>query len=93
MSQSTLKVNELHDDAEFEENGLDVFDEKALAEEEAGDNEASDDELLSQSAAQRVLDATQLYLGEIGYSLLLTAEEEVFLPVERCAVMFHRDAV
>ncbi len=58
MSQSTLKVNELHDDAEFEENGLDVFDEKALAEEEAGDNEASDDELLSQSAAQRVLDAT-----------------------------------
>lgn len=68
MSQSTLKVNELHDDAEFEENGLNVFDEKALAEEEAGDNEASDDELLSQSAAQRVLDATQLYLGEIGYS-------------------------
>lgn len=28
MSQSTLKVNELHDDAEFEENGLDVFDER-----------------------------------------------------------------
>lgn len=78
MSQSTLKVNELHDDAEFDENGLDVFDEKALAEEEAGDNEASDDELLSQSAAQRVLDATQLYLGESGYSPLLTAEEEVF---------------
>ncbi len=78
MSQSTLKVNELHDDPEFEENGLDVFDEKALAEDEAGDNEASDDELLSQSAAQRVLDATQLYLGEIGYSPLLTAEEEVF---------------
>lgn len=38
MSQSTLKVNELHDDAEFEENGLNVFDEKGLAEEEAGDN-------------------------------------------------------
>ena len=27
---------------------------------------------------QRVLDATQLYLGEIGYSPLLTAEEEVY---------------
>ncbi len=29
MSQSTLKVNELHEDADFEENGLDVFDDKA----------------------------------------------------------------
>lgn len=27
----------------------------------SGDNEVSDDELLSQSAVQRVLDATQLY--------------------------------
>ncbi|MCC9266170.1 hypothetical protein LOX66_19735, partial [Bacillus velezensis] len=32
MSQSTLKVNELHEDTDFEENGLDVFDDKALAE-------------------------------------------------------------
>lgn len=38
----------------------------------------AEEELLSQGATQRVLDATQLYLGEIGYSPLLTAEEEVY---------------
>ena len=78
MSQNTLKVNELHEDAEFDENGAEIFDEKALVENEPGDNELAEEELLSQGATQRVLDATQLYLGEIGYSPLLTAEEEVF---------------
>lgn len=78
MSQSTLKVNELHEDTDFEENGLDVFDDKALAEEDTNDNDSAEDELLSQGVPQRVLDATQLYLGEIGYSPLLTAEEVYF---------------
>ncbi|KAB8305225.1 RNA polymerase sigma factor RpoS [Erwinia endophytica] len=78
MSQNTLKVNELHEDAEFDENGADVFDEKALVGNEPVDNDIAEEELLSQGATQRVLDATQLYLGEIGYSPLLTAEEEVF---------------
>ncbi|WP_409160907.1 RNA polymerase sigma factor RpoS [Pectobacterium sp. B2J-2] len=78
MSQSTLKVNELHEDTDFDENGLDVFDDKALAEEDTNDNDSAEDELLSQGVPQRVLDATQLYLGEIGYSPLLTAEEEVY---------------
>ena len=78
MSQNTLKVNELHEDAEFDENGAEIFDEKALVENDPGDNELAEEELLSQGATQRVLDATQLYLGEIGYSPLLTAEEEVF---------------
>ena len=32
MSQNTLKVNELHEDAEFDENGAEIFDEKALVE-------------------------------------------------------------
>ncbi|WP_321969931.1 sigma-70 factor domain-containing protein, partial [Salmonella enterica] len=41
-------------------------------------NALAEEELLSQGATQRVLDATQLSLGEIGYSPLLTAEEEVF---------------
>ncbi len=36
------------------------------------------DALLPQEISQRVLDATQLYLGEIGYSPLLTAEEETY---------------
>ena len=78
MSQNTLKVHDLNEDAEFDENGVEVFDEKALNEEEPSDNDLAEEELLSQGATQRVLDATQLYLGEIGYSPLLTAEEEVY---------------
>ena len=78
MSQNTLKVHVLNEDAEFDENGVEVFDEKALVEEEPSDNDLAEEELLSQGATQRVLDATQLYLGEIGYSPLLTAEEEVY---------------
>ena len=78
MSQNTLKVHDLNEDAEFDENGVEVFDEKALVEEEPSDSDLAEEELLSQGATQRVLDATQLYLGEIGYSPLLTAEEEVY---------------
>ncbi|AOM42507.1 RNA polymerase sigma factor RpoS [Xenorhabdus hominickii] len=77
MSQSTLKVNELYD-ADLDENSMeaDDFDEALLKD---GDDVASlDDDLdLLQGVNQRVLDATQLYLGEIGFSPLLTAEEEV----------------
>ncbi len=78
MSQNTLKVHDLNEDAEFDENGVEVFDEKALVEEEPSDSDLAEEDLLSQGATQRVLDATQLYLGEIGYSPLLTAEEEVY---------------
>src|SRR5476651_2499185 len=81
MSQNTLKVNELHDDVDFDENSAEAFDEKNTVEETV-DNDTADadaeEELLSQAVSQRVLDATQLYLGEIGYSPLLTAEEEVY---------------
>lgn len=34
MSQNTLKVHDLNEDAEFDENGVEAFDEKALSEEE-----------------------------------------------------------
>lgn len=78
MSQSTLKVNDLHDDADFEEGTAEEFDEELLTEEAAEDDSADDDEVLSQNLSQRVLDVTQLYLGEIGFSPLLTAEEEVY---------------
>ena len=64
MSQNTLKVHDLNEDAEFDENGVEAFDEKALVEEEPSDNDLAEEELLSQGATQRVLDATQLYLGE-----------------------------
>ncbi len=78
MSQSTLKVNELNEDAEYDDSSIEVFDEKALVDEDSSNDDILDDQLLSQGASQRVLDATQLYLGEIGYSPLLTAEEEVY---------------
>lgn len=78
MSQSSLKVNELYhfaDESQLEE---EVFDESALKEEEPITED--DDVELAKNVNQRVLDATQLYLSEIGFSPLLTAEEEVFLP-------------
>lgn len=83
MSQNTLKVNELNEEVDFDENGEEAFDEKVLVEEPTEVD--SSDELMAQAVSQRVLDATQLYLGEIGYSPLLTAEEEVFLHDERYA--------
>jgi RNA polymerase nonessential primary-like sigma factor len=77
MSQNTLKVHDLNEDAEFDENGVEVFDEKALVEEEPSDSDLAEEELLRRSNPTGA-DATQLYLGEIGYSPLLTAEEEVY---------------
>ncbi|MBI6549387.1 RNA polymerase sigma factor RpoS [Xenorhabdus lircayensis] len=79
MSQSTLKVNKLYDDADLDEKSMeaDDFDEALLKDED--DVTSVDEDLdLLQGVNQRVLDATQLYLGEIGFSPLLTAEEEVF---------------
>ncbi|WP_029684482.1 RNA polymerase sigma factor RpoS [Tatumella saanichensis] len=77
MSRNTLKVDELQEDA-FDENGNEVFDENALVANDSKEDNAADEEALSQVTTQRALDATQLYLGEIGFSPLLTAEEEVF---------------
>lgn len=37
-----------------------------------------DEEVSTKEEVQKTLDATQIYLGEIGFSPLLTAEEEVF---------------
>jgi RNA polymerase nonessential primary-like sigma factor len=51
--------------------------EKELAKAEKED-EQSDDTVISPDDSPRNLDATQLYLGEIGFSPLLTAEEEVY---------------
>ncbi|MCT8345160.1 MULTISPECIES: RNA polymerase sigma factor RpoS [Photorhabdus] len=80
MSQNTLKVNELYDDADLDESGIeaDDFDEKLLKNNEGDLTDFENDLDVLQGMSQRVLDATQLYLGEIGFSPLLTAEEEVF---------------
>ncbi|ASX25985.1 RNA polymerase sigma factor RpoS [Candidatus Williamhamiltonella defendens] len=87
MRQSTLKVNELDEDINFtqdsEKNNLDpeIFTEKFLLVDESTESELDEDEedeLLIENVTQRVMDATQLYLSEIGYSPLLTAEEEIY---------------
>ena len=61
---------------------LDDMEMSANVKAEATLNENADDDnediVLSQEELPKNLDATQLYLGEIGYSPLLTAEEEVY---------------
>lgn len=56
MSQSTLKVNELHEDADFDENSTEteIFDEKALVDDEPTESELADDELLAQGVTPSV---------------------------------------
>ncbi|KFD17493.1 RpoS family RNA polymerase sigma factor [Tatumella ptyseos ATCC 33301] len=77
MNRNTLKDSELQEDA-FDDNGNEAFDENALVANDSKDDDVTEDDQLTQATSQRVLDATQLYLGEIGFSPLLTAEEEVF---------------
>ncbi len=78
MSQSTLKVNKLYDDADLDEHSMEAEDfDEALLKDEGDVTDLDEDLDVLQEVNQRVLDATQLYLGEIGFSPLLTAEEEV----------------
>lgn len=64
-----------HDDLNDIEMPADLKAENT-ADEELDDN--NEDLLISQDDTPKNLDATQLYLGEIGYSPLLSAEEEVY---------------
>lgn len=76
MSQNNTakEVEDLADDeaAEIEQKEL-----ESAEEEEEEEKTKETDESLSFSATTKSLDATQLYLSEIGYSPLLTADEEV----------------
>lgn len=73
MSRSNTATN--IENFDFDDVELD----SAEVEEKAASTETTSDEVdISQyGATQKALDATQLYLGEIGFSPLLTAEEEV----------------
>tara|TARA_R110000868_G_scaffold408965_1_gene693525 strand:- start:2027 stop:3010 length:984 start_codon:yes stop_codon:yes gene_type:complete len=73
MGQVKVKVS---DSEAFDDIEASVEQELAKAEKE--DNDQSDDIVISQEDTTKNLDATQLYLGEIGFSPLLTAEEEVY---------------
>ncbi|MDR0806471.1 MAG: RNA polymerase sigma factor RpoS [Enterobacteriaceae bacterium] len=80
MSSNTLKVTEWPENADFDDRDPAEFDEKDQAEAVIEDDASAGDldALLSQDVTQYVQDATQLYLGEIGFSPLLTAQEEVY---------------
>src|SRR5688500_14184537 len=69
------------DSPEKEEDISDEFVEEEEAEEDENDD-SEEEELTLQKTAfsqkDKVRDPTQIYLGEIGFSPLLTAEEEVY---------------
>jgi RNA polymerase nonessential primary-like sigma factor len=44
----------------------------------ATEEENTPDDVFTRDDSQRAMDATQIYLGEIGFSPLLSAEEEVY---------------
>ncbi|MBM7071943.1 RNA polymerase sigma factor RpoS [Shewanella sp. 202IG2-18] len=57
---------------------VEEFDDTAVMAQAKTEQTAKEAEEASQDDAPRNLDATQLYLGEIGFSPLLSAEEEVY---------------
>ena len=71
-SDVELKDNELADDVAT----LDDEMEPDVA--ELAGEEAIPDEVFAKDDSQKSMDATQIYLGEIGFSPLLSAEEEVY---------------
>lgn len=65
----------------------DITEEAGLLEEDAepddlavlaSEEEAASDDVFAKDDSQKTMDATQIYLGEIGFSPLLSAEEEVY---------------
>ena len=75
MSGTTLNQSESVFEIDDELEPMDELIEDELAEETQEDTVA---ELVASDSSRAVMDATQLYLGEIGFSPLLSAEEEVY---------------
>ncbi len=70
-NKSTVVASKSRDD-------LDDIDMPADIKADESEEDNNDDVVFSQDELPKNLDATQLYLGEIGFSPLLTAEEEVY---------------
>ncbi len=65
-------------DSDLELLDMDIQDPIDVDTDIAAENDDTSDELQVSPSLNRIMDATQLYLGEIGFSPLLTAEEEVY---------------
>lgn len=72
MANNSTSVIELSTSENLDEDASD------MEVEEIDQSDALEDILASQEEIHKNLDATQLYLGEIGFSPLLSAEEEVY---------------
>lgn len=76
MTQKSDDVLDYKDD-EIEDEGL--LDDEAEPDAAAlATEDVSADEVFAKDDSQKTMDATQIYLGEIGFSPLLSAEEEVY---------------
>ena len=83
MRVDTKDLNDAHDtviDAQEQEQEQDTVQEIEIGAEQgqAQDEAELEEALASNNKYQRKLDATQMYLSEIGFSPLLSAEEEVY---------------
>jgi len=81
MSQNTLKVHDLNEDAEFDENGVEVFDEKTLVEEEPGDNE---DHAVKQENLRMLSFKAQILLHHWGVVGEILVNRLCHIDVTRC---------
>ena len=82
MSQEQLVMQDA--ELEFDEE-LEAQEEEEVQEVAAEAEETISDELMVPEL-NKVMDATQLYLGEIGFSPLLTPKRKSITPVVPCAV-------
>ncbi|GAA5648472.1 MULTISPECIES: RNA polymerase sigma factor RpoS [Vibrio] len=75
ISNTATKLQEF--DADSDTEAMEMLEVEESAENNSSNNSSTDDTKEEFEVTSKSLDATQLYLSEIGFSPLLTAEEEV----------------